>query len=72
LKYGPFRSQFYLSMKSMYRNVIKTLNNLGDSSLIEKFRPRLKVLVTKTEGIEGYHEAFSHMYEELEEYREKE
>ncbi len=65
LKYGEFQVQFYTSMKSMYRNVIKLLNNWGDNSIIEKFKPRLKSLVTKTERTEGYHGALSHMYEEL-------
>lgn len=62
-KYGEFHVQFYTSMKSMYRNVIKLLNNWGDKSFIEKFMPRLKAIVTKTEGMGwGYHDTLGEIY----------
>lgn len=63
LIYGDMSDRFYYSMESMYLDVIRLLNNWGDTSLTEKFRPRLEALVTKTESIGwGYHDTLSDIY----------
>ena len=44
-EYGDIDERFYNSMESVYRNVIVTLNNLGDETLTSRFRDRLKAAV---------------------------
>jgi hypothetical protein len=63
IKYGDMYEQFYYSLECMYGDTVELLNKWGDKNLIEKFRPRLKAVVTKTEGMGwGYHDTLSGIY----------
>jgi len=57
---------FYTRLESVYIETIKLLNEWGDTKLIEKFRPRLEILVNKTEYVGwGYHDVLWDWYDEL-------
>ena len=61
--YGDMYEQFYYSLECMYWDTVELLNKLEDKNLIEKFRPRLKAMVTKTNGMGwGYHDTLSDIY----------
>lgn len=63
LTYGDMYEQFYYSLECMYGDAVELLNKWGDKNLIEKFRPRLKAIVTKTEGMGwGYHDTLDEIY----------
>jgi hypothetical protein len=63
IKYGDMYEQFYYSLECMYGDTVELLNKWGDKNLIEKFRPRLKAVVTKTEGMGwGYHDTLNGIY----------
>ncbi len=48
---GDMYEDFYTRLENVYIDAIKLLNEWGDTKLIEKFRPRLEILVNKTEGV---------------------
>lgn len=63
IKYGDMYEQFYYSLECMYGDTVELLNKWEDKNLIEKFRPRLKAVVTKTDGMGwGYHDTLSGIY----------
>ena len=63
IKYGDMYEQFYYSLECMYGDIVELLNKWGDKNLIEKFRPRLRAVVMKTEGMGwGYHDTLSGIY----------
>lgn len=63
LTYGDLYEQFYYSLECMYGDAVELLKKWDDKNLIDKFRPRLKAVVTKTEGMGwGYHDTLSDMY----------
>ena len=63
LTYGDMYEQFYYSLERMYGDAVELLNKWEDKNLIEKFRPRLKAMVTKTNGMGwGYHDTLSDIY----------
>ena len=66
-EYGDIDDPFYSSMESMFKDVIDTLNKMGDTELTERFRPRLRRIVDNAEGIGwGYYDNLSDMFDELE------
>lgn len=66
LNYGDMYEDFYTRLENVYIDAIKLLNEWGDTKLIEKFRPRLEMLVTKTEDMGwGYHDVLWDWYDEL-------
>jgi len=63
ISYGDMYEQFYYSLECMYGDAVELLNKWGDKNLIEKFRPRLKAVLTKTQGMGwGYHDTLSEIY----------
>ena len=63
ISFGDMYEQFYYSLECMYGDAVELLNKWGDKNLIEKFRPRLKAVVTKTQGMGwGYHDTLSEIY----------
>lgn len=63
ISYGDMYEQFYYSLECMYGDAVELLNKWEDKNLIEKFRPRLKAVVTKTRGMGwGYHDTLSEIY----------
>jgi len=63
---GDMYEDFYTRLESVYIETIKLLNEWGDTKLIEKFRPRLEILVIKTEDVGwGYHDVLWDWYDEL-------
>jgi hypothetical protein len=48
---GDVYEDFYTRLESVYIETIKLLNKWGDTKRIEKFRPRLEILVNKTEDV---------------------
>ena len=66
LDYGDMYEDFYTKLENVYIDAIKLLNEWGDTRLIEKFRPRLEMLVNKTEDVGwGYHDVLWDWYNEL-------
>ncbi len=66
-EYGDIDERFYMSMESMFKDVIDTLNRIGDTKLTDTFRPRLEGIVDDAEGIGwGYYDSLSDMLDELE------
>ena len=66
-EYGDIDERFYSSMESMFKDVIDTLNKMGDTELTDTFRPRLQAIVENAEGIGwGYYDNLSDMLDELE------
>lgn len=63
---GDMYEDFYTKLENVYIDAIKLLNEWGDTNLIEKFRPRMEILVDKTEDVGwGYHEVLWDWYDEL-------
>jgi len=63
---GDMYEDFYTKLESVYIETIKLLNEWGDAKLIDKFRPRLEILVNKTEYVGwGYHDVLWDWYDEL-------
>jgi hypothetical protein len=63
---GDMYEDFYTRLESVYIETIKLLNKWEDTKLIEKFRPRLEILVNKTEDVGwGYHDVLWDWYDEL-------
>lgn len=66
IAYGDMYEKFYISMESMYWEVISNLDEWDDKELIEKFRPRLEKLVMITEEVGwGYSDKLCEFYNEL-------
>jgi midasin (ATPase involved in ribosome maturation) len=66
-EYGDIDERFYSSMESMFKDVIDTLNKMGDRELTDSFRPRLEGIVVDAEGTGwGYYDNLSYMLDELE------
>ena len=63
---GDMYEDFYTKLENFYIDAIKLLNEWGDTNLIEKFRPRMEILVDKTEDVGwGYHDVLWDWYDEL-------
>ncbi|MBU4223059.1 MAG: hypothetical protein KKA10_15820 [Euryarchaeota archaeon] len=63
---GDMYEDFYTKLENVYIDAIKFLNEWGDTKLIEKFRPRMEILVNKTEDVGwGYHDVLWDWYDEL-------
>lgn len=71
--YGDIDERFYISMETMYENVIKKIRSSDGNSLFLKFIDRLKDIVNDTDGIGwGFHDQLAGLYYELEaEYAEE-
>ena len=63
---GDMYEDFYTKLENVYIDAIKLLNEWGDTRLIEKFKPRLEMLVNKTEDVGwGYHDVLWDWCDEL-------
>ncbi len=55
-QYGDIHAEFYSSLESAFEEAIDLISGSGASHLIEKFRPRLRAIVSDTVNIGwGFH-----------------
>ncbi len=63
VEYGDIHEQFYRSLKSAFGKAIELIGESGAPQLIEKFRPRLRDIVSDTVNIGwGFHDYLKEVF----------
>jgi TusA-related sulfurtransferase len=71
--YGDIDERFYISMETVYENVLNKIRASEEDRLFMKFKERLEDIVKNTDGIGwGFHDQLAGLYYEIEsEYEEE-